>query len=156
GKVSYLHSLWLFRILSGLAFAGGGLLVMRGLDRAGLPLAKWIFALFYVIEAKAIAFSMNGMETAWMLLFLGWAGSLFEKDSAVAWLPRGLCWAGLMWTRPDSAVYVVVLALGQLAFSRDSRKQTFVSLLKSAAVCSLVYLPWFVWAWSYYGSPIPH
>ena len=28
-------------------------------------------------------------------------------------------------------------------------------LLKSAGICTLLYLPWFAWAWVYYGSPIP-
>ena len=30
-----------------------------------------------------------------------------------------------------------------------------MALLKSAAVCAAAYLPWFLFAWLYYGSPIP-
>jgi len=29
------------------------------------------------------------------------------------------------------------------------------ALLRAAGVCALLYLPWFLFAWAYYGSPVP-
>ena len=73
-----------------------------------------------------------------------------------ALVARGICWAALMWTRPDGCVAIAALGLAGLAFYPGSKKAYFGSLLKSAGICTILYLPWFVWAWSYYGSPIPH
>jgi hypothetical protein len=95
------------------------------------------------------------METGFMLLFLAWGVYLFQAEGD-PWLARGWCWTGLMWTRPDGCVYIAALALANLAFTAGSRRQLFGSLLKSAAVCTAGYLPWFAFAWWYYGSPVPH
>jgi hypothetical protein len=73
-----------------------------------------------------------------------------------------------MWTRPDGFAYIAALALAHLLFGEPPqdetpprrvfgpRKKMVVATLGSGAVCALLYLPWFVWAWSYYGSPVPH
>jgi len=102
-----------------------------------------------------VANSVNGMETAFMLLLVAWHVELLRTGLTRHWFALGLCWAGLMWVRPDSCIYIAVLSVAALAFSQDPRKTLFVSLLKSAGVCTVLYLPWFTWAWAYYGSPIP-
>jgi hypothetical protein len=61
-----------------------------------------------------------------------------------------------MWTRPDRVVYIAAFVVAALAFPREPRKVIATSVLKGGAVCAAVYLPWFAWAWWYYGSPIPH
>ena len=92
-----------------------------------------------------------------MLLFVAWAVYLMSRSQTdEQWLWRGLCWGGMMWTRPDGCVYIAAFSIAELIFLSKSRRATFVSLAKSAAVCAVVYAPWFVWAWAYYGSPIPH
>jgi hypothetical protein len=157
GQGSYLPALWLFRVLSAAAFAGGGWLVCNAL-RAGPAgrLAPILFAALYLLDVKAVAFSANGMETGFMLLFLGWALALSGQDLAQRWLAHGLCWAGLMWTRPDGCVYITVLAAANLVFPAVPRAALLRGLVKSAGVCAVVYLPWFAWAWAYYGSPVPN
>jgi hypothetical protein len=96
------------------------------------------------------------METGFLLLFFAWSFYLLIRDEPQSWGAMGLSWAGLMWTRPDGCVYIAVLALATLLFSTGPRRPRLIALVKSAAVCALVYLPWFLWAWSYYGSPIPN
>jgi hypothetical protein len=151
-------ALWLFRGLSAAAYAAGLWLLLGGVRRAGvapgwLPLT--VPGLVYLLDAKAAAFSMNGMETGLLLLFLG--GSLF----ALAGLPGrgrlllGLCWAGMMWTRPDSALYIAAMGLAAMLFLRRGGP-LFGDLLRAAGVCTAAYLPWFAFAWIYYGSPVPH
>lgn len=157
GQTSYEPGLWLFRVFSAAAFAGGGALFLKALRAGGA--GKYVqiaFALLYVLDAKAVDFAGNGMETAFMLLFLGWALYLVVLDDPGRWLAAGLAWAGLMWTRPDGCVYVAGLALAGLLFATGPRRPRLAALLKSAAVCVAVYLPWFVWAWAYYGSPVPN
>lgn len=158
GSQSYLPALWAFRLLSIAAFCAGGVLVLKSLRNAGLthPLILAAFTLLYAFESKGVAFSVNGMETGFMLLFMGWGVYLLQCNDPAGWLARGLCWAGLMWTRPDGFVPIAALGLANLAFFPEARKQTFVSLLKSGVLAACVYLPWVVWAWSYYGSPVPN
>jgi hypothetical protein len=53
------------------------------------------------------------------------------------------------------------LGISALLFSPNrtagqSRKDLWKILLAAGLVCTVLYLPWFLWAWSYYGSPVPH
>jgi hypothetical protein len=61
-----------------------------------------------------------------------------------------------MWVRPDGCVYIAALSVATLAFGHGPRKETLIGLFRSAVVCTILYLPWFVWTWAYYGSPIPN
>jgi hypothetical protein len=155
GHHSYFRALWLFRVIGAAAFAGGGLLVWRILSNGPYPHARWFGILLYAFDAKGVANSVNGMETAFMLLLVAWHIELLRTGLLRHWFALGLCWAGLMWVRPDSCIYIAVLSVAGLAFSQEPRKALFISLLKSAGVCTVLYLPWFTWAWAYYGSPIP-
>jgi hypothetical protein len=158
GQDSYLPALWIFRLLSIVAFAGGGFLLLGRLGEVhrGSTLPGFFFGLLYLLDIKAVAFSTNGMETAFMLFFFAWGLSLFRAQSVEGWLLQGLCWAGLMWTRPDGCVYIAALAIAQFVFTQGSRLRLCRSLLLSGLVCAGIYLPWFAWAWNYYGSPVPH
>jgi hypothetical protein len=157
GQVSYLAALWLYRVLSALAFAAAGLLLLRALRDAGSGwLALVVFSFLFVVEAKGVAFSMNGMETAFMLLFGAWGLLLVARDRPADWLAFGVCSAGLMWTRPDGCIYIAVLSLAALLFTTGQRAAWCGSLVKSGLVCAALYLPWFLWAWNYYGSPVPN
>jgi hypothetical protein len=158
GQDSYLPALWVFRVASIVAFAGGGLLLLRrlGEEHRGSPWPGLFFGLLYLLDVKAVAFSTNGMETAFMLFFFAGGLSLFRAQAADRWLLQGLCWAGLLWTRPDGCVYIAALAIAQLVFTQGSRLGPLRSLLLSGLVCAALYLPWFLWAWHYYGSPVPY
>jgi hypothetical protein len=157
GQTSYLAALWSYRVLSAAAFAGAGLLLLRGLREANSgTIALIVLGFLFVVEAKAVAFSMNGMETAFMLLFVAWGLLLVVRDQPASWFAFGLCSAGLMWTRPDGCIYIAVLSLAALLFTTGPRAAWFRALLKSGLVCAVLYLPWFLWAWSYYGSPVPN
>ncbi len=150
-------ALGLFRMLSILAFAGALLLLLSALKQSGLagnglPLA--LAGMVLVLDAKSIAFSVNGMETGlWLFFLAGSLWSLFALEER-AWVP-GFFWAGMMWTRPDSALYIALLAGGWIAFSR-ARRAVSLQLFKAGVVCAAAYAPWFLFAWVYYGSPVPH
>ena len=150
-------SLWIFRILSIAAYALGLHLLLRASLRSGtltgwLPL--WVTGLIYLLDLKSVSFSTNGMETGFHLLFL--AGSLYCLAAGVENHGFGLgwLWAGLMWTRPDSCVYIAAIALAAVVFTA-ARRNTARAIATAAGICTAAYLPWFVFAWWYYGSPIP-
>jgi hypothetical protein len=151
-------ALWLFRILSIGAFCAGGLLIWRRLhEETQLPaFAKYAFAVLFAFEAKSVAYTVNGMETGFLLLFVGWGIYLLLRDAPYRWVQMGICWAGLMWARPDGFVAILGLIAANLVFFAQSRKAVCAAVLKSAVLGAALYLPWFIWAWQYYGSPVPN
>ena len=155
-------ALWVFRVFSLCAYAGGGLILWILCRRLhGSLLAANALLLWYAVDTKIVDFSTNGMETGFMMLFLAWTLFALLLGPPRSWLHLGLSWAGLMWTRPDSCVYIAALAVGSLIFAPPtSQWASRLNRLKAFALGGLVaaalYAPWVVWAWSYYGSPIPH
>jgi hypothetical protein len=158
GQSSYHATFWLYRLFTIPAYAAGGVLLLKAVDAKPprMRLAPWFLAILYLFDVKNVAFSANGMETAFMLLFVAWAVYLMSRAAPNQWLVRGLCWGGLMWTRPDGFIYIGAFALAEWIFLSDYRRATFQSLVKSAGVALAVYGPWLIFAWLYYGNPIPH
>jgi len=162
GPKSDLAALWLFRIMSISALSGAAVLVFSTLRRTtGTYLGAWLAAGFLILEAKTIDFSTNGMETGFLLLFTVWAIWATCNPSPKQWRHLGAAWAGIMWTRPDGFIYIGLLGAGFWLFNffateRQDRLASFILLLKAALLCTVLYLPWIIWATSYYGTPIPH
>jgi len=155
-------ALWLFRIISVGAFAAGVCLLLKSLQT--LPLRRvsfWLTLGLIGLDAKLVDFTINGMETGLLVLFMALTihGLLVEGSRQIFRIGGG--WAGLMWTRPDSCVYIAALGLGSLLFlSKGTEAKKYQAqgktLISAALVCATLYLPWFLWAWAYYGSPVPH
>lgn len=155
-------ALWIFRLISAAALAGAATLLYRlvlHLQRNAALAA--LTAACVALDAKSLDFTINGMETGLLLLFVAW--TLWAQFGACSkralWL--GLAWAGLMWTRPDSFLYIGLLSIGGMLF--NDRATTGINRLEmlkvfvlAGLVCTAVYLPWFVGSWIYYGTAIPH
>lgn len=150
-------ALWIFRVFSIAAFAGAGVLLWRLAFTLRTPAAAGVLLVaLFASDNKIVDNSINGMETGILLLFAAWSlWALFARPPRQA-LHLGLSWAGLMWSRPDSFLYIAVLALGALAFYPEGRRRLLGTLAAAGGVTTLLYLPWFVGAWLYYGSPVPH
>ena len=157
-------ALWLFRVAS-LAFLAGGLILFYQSLRA-LQLRTFSIGLTLALiglDAKILDFSINGMETGLLIFFLALTihGLFVAGPRQILRSSAGPGW--LMWTRPDSCVYIAVFWRGGAFFPErffrpgdrwpDRMAQ---SHLKRRRGLHHLYLPWFVWAWSYYGSPVPH
>ena len=159
GADSFEKAIWLFRILFCIpAFAAAGVFVLFIFlrDNTIHKLTPAVFAgLLFVVEAKSVMFSVNGMETGLMVFFLAWSFYLMSREKT-DWLRNGVAWGGMMWTRPDSCIYILALAAAFFIFGFERRKTFVISILKSSAITAVIYLPWFLWAWHYYGSPVPH
>lgn len=154
-----------YQVLGALAFGGAVVwLWLLGRRAWQLPLGFSILApLLLVCDAKAVDFSVNGMETGFMLLFLaGFVAALQLRSIRDNWVALGVCAAGLQWTRPDAFILGFGVVAGFWLFAPETldptvgRWRLLVPLLKALALAGLLYLPWLAWAGWYYGSPIPN
>jgi hypothetical protein len=154
--------LWLFRVVSLGALASGVVLLFRTLQSLQLRrVSIWLTVALISLDAKTVDFAINGMETGLLVFFLALAIHGLVVTGPRQWFRIGAGWAGLMWTRPDSCVYIAILGAGTLFFlpgktTGKSRIEWGKMLLAAGLVCAVLYLPWFWWSWWYYGSPIPH
>lgn len=158
GKTSYLPALWLYRIVSIFLYVAAGLYIFRYLkkDKDTSNISLVFFALYYLFVTKTIVFTTNGQEAGFLVFFVLVPLLLTYQSVIENWKVIGLLWAGLMFTRPDGFVYIVAMSLAVLLLTSDNKKSTFISLVKAGLVCGVIYLPWFIFTWLYYGSPVPH
>jgi len=153
-------ALWVFRIISLAFLACGAGFIFHLARKSGLPAIPALLAgAWLALDAKTLDFSINGMETGIWVAFLTYA-IWAQLGGSKNWRHLGVAWAGLMWTRPDCFIHISLLALSGLIFmpgpAEDSRGKLFVGFLKGGLVTTALYLPWFVWAWVYYTTPVPH
>ncbi|MDB4474654.1 NPCBM/NEW2 domain-containing protein [Opitutaceae bacterium] len=162
GNTSDYAALWIFRIFSLGAYAGGGVflwLTLRKLFKSPWPAVALVAG--YGIESKIVDFTINGMETGLLLLFLGWALWVQFTHPARRALQLGLAWSGMMWSRPDSFVYIIVLGVAAILFPPDGvglkiRLDWLKITARAGLIAIAAYVPWLVWAGLYFGSPLPH
>lgn len=164
GRSSDDVALWVFRVISFAALAGAACFIWQTLRRLR-PAQPWVAAAavaWLATDSKTLTFTAGGMETGVLLFFLGWTIWACLTSPRRRAVHLGLAWAGLMWSRPDSCVYIAVLGGALLLLSRREngvvvpRWQLLWQILAAGALCAVLYVPWFAWAWHYYGSPVPH
>jgi hypothetical protein len=155
-------ALWLFRLMCATAFAGAVMFLVTLTRRLAWPaVATGLLAVLLATDAKSLDFTINGMETAFMLLFLAYALWAHLSPGPRQWLHLGGAWAGLMWTRPDSFIYVGLIAAACWIFNQPDRtggdrRQQLLLFLRAGLLTTALYAPWLLWAGWYYGSPVPH
>ena len=95
------------------------------------------------------------------LLFLAYAFWAHLTKPSRQWLHLGIAWAGLMWTRPDGFIYIGLIGAGFFLFNDPAHsgcdwRQLLASYVKAGLVTTALYLPWLLFTWAYYGTPIPN
>ena len=152
--------LWLFRIVNALALGAAAALTWRRLESLGVSLLARVLGLGLLLaESKLLDFSINGMETALLVFFvlLLWAELESPAGPRASGIAIGV--GGLMWTRPDAFILGAALLLPHALFRRrhDGAVRTpWSALMRGILIGGLIYVPWFAWAWWYYGAPVPH
>jgi hypothetical protein len=164
GRSSDQAALWIYRCMCFSALGGAAVLLWKMLRAIFPSVAPALFLVAWLAtDNKTISYTANGMETAFVLLFSSWAlWSIVATPDGGRSRHLGLAWGGMMWTRPDSCLYIGVMALGLLLFApRDglsygrARVKWLRQIAFAGTICAIVYLPWLIWAWRYYGTPIP-
>ena len=154
--------LWLFRLVSCGLLAGAAVLLFDSARKNSLSLIPTVLLVgLFGLDAKIVDFSINGQEVAFMMFFLALALHALTVRSGWTALNLGLAGAGLMWTRPDGFIYLGAVALGFLLFNSgrpigQSRLGLLKILVGAGVITTVLYLPWLLWAWHYFGSPVPH
>ncbi|MEA4906292.1 MAG: hypothetical protein VB089_01655 [Anaerolineaceae bacterium] len=122
----------------------GTLLALRA---AGVGTAQQLTAVgLLALTPRLWNMDTGGMETPLVLagMAAAWYALLRGKEIA-----SGVLLGLLLWVRLDTAVWVLVLAA---AAARIDLKKG----LRLALSAGVVILPWVIFAWGYFGSPIPH
>ncbi len=154
--------LWLYRIISAAAQAGAAVLLYRiAKSQSMKTLAIFVLVGLFATNVKIVNFTINGQEAGFMMFFLALTLHSLLTPVRAAAARLGFAWAGLMWTRPDGWVYAGIIAAAFLLFNVGlSGDRPRTKLLKTfcgaGLLAAVLYLPWLIWAWAYYGSPIPH
>ena len=162
GNTSDQLVLWLFRVLCCSSLAAAAVLLFKTARKNSLTLIPIaVLVGMFAMDAKIVDFSINGQETAFMMLFLALTLNALTVRSRRTVLKLGLAWAGVMWTRPDGFIYIAAIAISFLIFNAgqsiaNSRLGLLKIFFKAGILAGILYSPWFLWAWHYYGSPVPH
>lgn len=154
--------LWLFRILCGFMLGTAAVLLLKTARKNSMTLIPTAVLIgLFTLESKIIDFSINGQEIAFMMLFIALTINVLVVPQRAAVFKMTLALAGLMWTRPDGFIYFGAIAVGFLLFGAGrSINKSRLDLIKlffcAGLIAAILYLPWILWAWHYYGSPVPH
>jgi len=162
GNTSDQLVLWLFRILCCSLLGIAAVLLFNAARENSLTLIPTAVLIgMFAMDAKIVDFSINGQEIAFMMFFIALVLNALTTCSRWIILKLGLGCAGLMWTRPDSFVYLAAIALGFLLFNAGrpigkSRLGLLKIFFYAGIITTVLYLPWLLWTWHYFGSPVPH
>jgi hypothetical protein len=162
GNASDADALWLYRGVCIIAFGVTVTLLFATTIRLRYPsMAAIGLVCLLLTDAKSIIFIINGMETAFLLLGFAYAFWAMFSGSTRAPLHLGIAWGCMMWARPDSFIYIGAFAAAVFLFNQPwatsrTRAEWLRLFVGAGAVAALVYLPWFIFSWAYYGSPVPH
>lgn len=155
-------ALWIFRLMSCAALGGAACLLTSAARQLRFAAIAVVFLIGWLaLDSKTVDFAINGMETGFLLLFLAYAlWAQLVPSERRSW-HLGAAWAGLMWSRPDSFIYVGLIAAGFWFFNESARsgldrRQLLNLYLRAGLVATALYLPWLLFAWGYYGTPVPH
>lgn len=153
-------ALWSLRVVSALALAAGLVLLGRRTASLGLgSLGRFVCFGLILADAKMTDFSINGMETALLVFFGIWFWTEVASPAGPRAVPLGLAAAGLMWTRPDAVILGACMGLPFLLLRPQNEATPGIKwpvLGRALLIGAALYLPWLAWAWSYYGTPVPH
>jgi hypothetical protein len=139
----------LANLIGALSLAAGGLLLWELAAIWKTPWSGWAGLLLYPLFPLAI--TSLGSETPLYIAFcLGAFVAYVRKHYRVA----AVCAALAVLTRPDGLLVGVILAVDFTI--RYFRHRSSTSIPWSAILLFLgILLPWFIFAWVYFGSPLP-
>jgi hypothetical protein len=140
--------------LGAVSLAAGGVLLWDIARRLGLPAAGWVCAALY--PTSPLLVSTLGSETPVYLAFcLGAVSAYLSRRYSLSAVLLGLA----VLARADAVVIGGLLAADWLARtwseSRSLRATLQAVPLRAVLAGAAIVLPWAVFGWAYFGSPLP-
>jgi hypothetical protein len=152
--------LWIFRVFNAALLATTAALLWHRSQTLKLGLVgRFVLLGMLFLDPKLIDFSTNGQEAGILVFFAVLLWSELEAPDGPRAQLLAVALGGLMWTRPDAFVLAGAIILPHLWLNRGAdgvRRVRWSALLRGGLLAGMLYLPWFAWAWWYYGSPIPN
>lgn len=136
-------------ILSGLCLFAAALLAFDLLRARSSFLAA--FAAVMLLATSPLAYASYGMETllySAILMLAFWLWGRNRRTTAI------LAAAALTWTRADGVVLGGTLCL--LMLLDGTRTREILPTLRLGLIYAAATAPWFIFAWLYFGSPLPN
>jgi hypothetical protein len=157
GPLEPLQVLALYNVVAGAcALLGLGFLLRPLLAPLSSRTQGLLLAFLIIGNPILCSFSMNGQEAAFTLCFLGLALGCILQDTTESWVGLGCALGGLLWTRPDFALLDFLLVSSVLLPFGSAQRPPLGKLLRACLLGVLLYLPWLIFAWLYFGTPIPN
>ena len=155
-------ALELLAVAQALALACGVAVIVLATEqafsrRAEAGVARAFAPLLLALHAPLVVWSTGGLETLLFTLLVFGAALAelrFERSERGAWLAPLLLALATM-TRPDGIVFVGALLVAR-AWPRAGRGSGLRRAALALAPFALVYLPYWIWRWRYYGLPLPN
>jgi len=154
-------------VVLNLVFMTGTLLVAFAIIRRVDPLPSGVgrsvplTPLLLAMSYPFISFGTSGLETSMAAFFVvcGLWAWIARPDARGAFI-SGLCFILATLSRPDQALFYISMGATMIvAVLNGSRSQRIAGLKHLAAFALpfiLLYLPYFVWRYAYYGYPFPN
>jgi hypothetical protein len=140
------------KILSALCGGIAAWLGARICLNLGLPRALALTAAaFLAFEHHQIMWGMAGMET--QVVTVAYLYSIYCLHRGTQW-QKGLSLGFAMLARPDAAIWVGIACAVELWRARKCR--AWRSFVPVAAGLTVLYAPWLIFTFLYYGSPVPN
>jgi len=132
------------------------LLLLRMGRRLGFQYAGPGAALVWAIAPFSVTFAIGGLETSvFVLLMVGTACAHLENRHYLTMLLAALS----LLTRPDALIFIIPLGLDRLWQIVQEQRQKRLSpsrVLVELLVFLIPVASWLIFAYLYFGSPIPH
>lgn len=165
-KYLFLHfsddfTMWTYRVVCSIVLALSAIPIFSIINH--LKLSRFFYLLGILLLSLSFIIidnTINGMESAFMVFFECVLIHLIITKPAQYKLKLGIIFACIMFSRPDGFVYAGSIFLGFLLFSKlpsiALTQSNFRDLGIAILIAAILFSPWLVWTWYYYGTPIPH
>ncbi len=154
-------SIWVYRIVCSIVLGLCSIPLYKTVEVLKLDRLFYVFSLLLLsLSFIIVDNTINGMESAFMVFFECSLIYLIIAKPAYFRIKLGILFACFMFSRPDGFIYAGSILLGFALFSKfpsiQLNKSNFKDYVSAVGVGILLFLPWLLWTWYYYGTPIPH
>ncbi len=154
-------TIWVYRVICSIVLACSTIFIYRLITFLKYPTYFFYLALlFFGLNFLIIDNTINGMESSFMVffeLYLIYILITFPKNFI---RQLALCFAGIMFTRPDGFIYAGTIISSFFLFRVNAHyNRTSPNLKKfglAIVYAMLLFIPWIIITSMYYGTPIPH